>query len=238
VVPTQYGLDAFAYRFAVCHSGYWIRHHRHYVWVVGKRHHHEPVHWIKSGRNVAYVPIHPRDVKGQLPMNAKNGVFEVTKEKNGISVQRVELDPSRQTELLNEPPKEFRTEVPRPLERAEEPRMEAHSVREAYAGKDAAPKMAGVPITLDHKSQTFMMAHQEMRDGHNVTVNAPVGGRDGNLQAHSGNSGGSHGGSSFGGGSHSSSSSGSSGGSHSGGSVSSSSSGSASSGSSSGGSHH
>jgi hypothetical protein len=239
ITITPYGVDPFAYRFAVCHSGYWIRHHRHYVWVVGKRHHHEPVHWVRSGRNVAYVPIHPRDVKGQLPLNAKNGVFEVAKEKNGVSVERVEFDPNRQTELLNEPPKEFRTEYPRPLARAEEPRMEAHSVREAYAGRDVAAKMAAVPITFDHKSEVFMMARQEVHGGHSVTVNAPVGGRSGNLQAHSGSSGSSHGGSLASGGSHGSSSASSGGGFH-GGSVSSSSSGSASSssGSGGGGSHH
>jgi hypothetical protein len=227
------------YNWAVCHSGYWIPRGRHYVWVVGKRHHHEPLRWVKSGRTVAYVPIHPRDIKGQPPINGKEKVFAVNN-KNGFSVEPIKLSPERPIELLKEPPREFRTANLPPLQRAEEPHVIARNFKGTVAGKSVVARAAGVPITFDHKSGNFMMAHQEMHGGRSVSVTAPIGNHSGNLQAHAGSSGGAAGGSHAGGGS-----GGSSGGSHGGSSGSSgstaSSSGSSSGGSSSGGgggSHH
>jgi hypothetical protein len=199
------------YDWAVCHSGYWIPRGKHYVWVVGKRHHHDPVRWVKSGRTVAYVPIHPKDVKGQPSINGKEKVFSVNK--NGISVEPVKFNPGRPIEELKEAPREFRAANLIPLPRAEEPRVEAHAIKDAFAGKGAIAKAAGVPITFDHKSQSFMMAHQEVHGGRSVTVTAPIGSRSGNLQAHAGSSGGSSGGSHAGGSSAGSSGGGSHGGS-------------------------
>ena len=70
------------------HTGTWIERRHRYVWVVGtKRHHHTPVHWVKTGKTTGYVPIHPRDVKGQTPLNLKNGVMKPV-DKNG-GVERV-----------------------------------------------------------------------------------------------------------------------------------------------------
>jgi hypothetical protein len=239
------GLDPYMYRWAVCHSGYWIHRRRHYTWVVGKRHHHPPIHWIKSGRTLAFVPIHPRDTKGQIPVNAKNEVFAVHN-KNGISIERVELPPNQRIEALNEPPREFRAAAFQPLERAGEPRIEAHAVKDVFARNATIAKTAGTPITFDHKSGSFMMPHQVSVGGRNVTVNAPISNRGGDLQGHGGFNGSHSGGSFSGGASHGGSSASSSGGgSHGGGggtvssSSSSSSSGSSSGGSAGGGgSHH
>ena len=67
------------YDWAVCHAGSWIRHKRHYAWVAGgKRHHVDPVRWVKSGRHVGFVPLHPFDVMGRPALNAKHTVFEVS----------------------------------------------------------------------------------------------------------------------------------------------------------------
>jgi hypothetical protein len=234
--------DPYSYDWARCHSGYWIHRGNHYAWVVGKRHHHEPVHWIKSGKTVAYVPIHPKDVKGELPVNAKHEVFAVH-DKNGVTVERMGLGADRPIEQLKEPPREFRTSAPLPLARAEEPRLEAHSLRESPASKGVMAK-AGTPITFDHKTQSFVMARQEMHGSRSVTVVAPISNHGGNLQSHSAGAGGSQGGG-VNGGSHGGSSSASSGGgSHGGGGSSGSSASSGSSGSSGGasggggGSHH
>jgi ferric-dicitrate binding protein FerR (iron transport regulator) len=230
--------DDLPYRWTVCHSGYWIRHRRHYVWVVGKRHHHEPLRWVKSDKIVAYVPIHPKDVKGEKPVNVKSVAFAI-QNKNSLGVEPVKLDTERPLEVLNDPPKEFRAAMPMPLMRAEEPRMVARELKAGPAGKSETLKT--IPITFDHKSQTFMIAHAEMHGSRSVTVNAPIGGRSGSLQAHAGGFSGESGSHApGGGGSHSGGSSGGSGGgSHGGGSSGSTASSGGSSGSSSGGgSHH
>ena len=236
---------------AVCNSGSWIYINNGnggggYVWVVGKPHHHPPVRWIKTGHTVAFVPVHPYDIKDHLPVNRKNGAFAVNP-KGVHPVEHVELNAGRKIELLSEPPQVFRTAFAPPLARAEAPHLMAHEMRDLSVAKNSPAQPAGTPITFDHKSQTFMMPHEVAQGGKSVTVLAPVGNRNGNLQTRAGYYGGgtSHGGSTTGGGSSAGGSRGgvsggggsasSSGGSYSGGgSVSSSSSGTSSSSSSAG----
>ena len=229
------GVDPYSYRWAVCHSGSWIRHKHHYVWVAGKRHHHPSYHWAKAGRTLVYIPIHPRDVKGEFPVNGKERPLPV-RDRIGGPQEPVKFDPNRPITVLKDPPREFRSPGLPALARAEEPRIAGHSIRDA-----AVSKGAGVPISFDHKSQTFTMAQHVMQGGHQVTIIAPISNHGGNLQSHSGGVGGSHGGGSAGGGSHSGGggSSGGGGGSHaSSGGSSSGGSGSSGAASSGGGSHH
>jgi hypothetical protein len=227
------------YDWAVCHAGSWVRHHKHYVWVAGgRRRHVDPVRWVKSGREVAFVPLHPFDVKGQPAINARHQVFVVSP-RNEITVRAQKLETSLPIEYLKEPPREFRTALLRPLAASEAPRMEAHAFSRTHLGAGSAQRSA-TPIRFDVKSQTFLVAREQMRDGKSTTVFAPMSNRYGSLQARgpsysSGThaaAGGSHGGST-GGGSHGAVSSASSG-SHS----SSSSSAGASTASTSSGSHH
>jgi hypothetical protein len=226
-------VDPYSYRWTVCHSGSWIRHKHHYVWVVGKRHHHPSYHWAKAGRTLVYIPIHPRDVKGEFPVNGKERPLPV-RDRTGGPQEPVKFNPGRPITVLKDPPREFRSIDQPQLARAEEPHIAGHSARDAAVGKST-----GLPISFDHRSQTFTMAQHVMQGGRDVTVNAPISNRGGNLQSHSGTAGSAGGGShaggaggSSGGGSHASSGGGSSGASSSG---ASSSSGAASSG---GGSHH
>ena len=243
------------YDWAVCHAGTWIRHRKHYVWVGGcKRHHVTPVRWVKSDRKVAFVPLHPYDVKGQPPINARHEVFEVIG-KGTVVVQPVKFEPNRPIEALKEAPKEFRNEPMRPLAHLDAPRMEAHAFVHMPGNKGTEMAHAGVPIHFDVKSQSFTVARTEMHGGRSTTVLAPMTNHNGSLQArgmsfsssgggHGASGSGFHGGStaSFGGASHSgSTSSGSGGASHGGGTSSassSSSSGSSGGASSGGGSHH
>ncbi len=208
-------VQAEPYNWAVCHAGSWIRHHRHYAWVAGgKRHHICPVRWVKSGRQVAFVPLHPFDVKGQKAINAKHEVFAVTG-KNGISVHPVKFEPNLPIEYLKDPPKEFRNAQMRPLALAEVPHMEAHPFVRAAGGKGVEVAKAGVPIHFDAKSQSFMVARQQIQGGKSTTVFAPMTNHNGSLQARGGSfSGGSsfHGGSSSSGGFHGGSSASASGG--------------------------
>jgi hypothetical protein len=201
------------------------------VWVVGKRHHHEPVRWIRSGRTVAYVPVHPRDLTGKVPINAKNDVFAVSRKDGISSVAAVRLGPERSAELLAAPPREFRTVYLRPLARAEEPRMEARTIKDAMAGKTLVA--GGVPITFDRKTQSFTMPVHIMEGNRMVTVSRAISAHStsGSTGARAGGSGGSRGGGSSNGTHGSSASSG-------GGSHASAASSAGSSGSSSSGSHH
>jgi hypothetical protein len=247
-----------AWSWTVCHTGSWIYRDNRYCWVVGRRHHHEPVHWIRYGNRVAFVPIHPRDVKDHPPVNHKSPVFVVGK---GVHVvEKEDVPTGHAVELLKEPPRGFRTTYSAPLARAEEPRMEANSLKDLQTARSTAVRSTPVPITFDHKTQTFMTTHQEMQGGRMVTVNAPMDNHNGTLQAkpggfvagggggwaHGGGAGSSPhggGGAAGGGGVHGGGtiSSGSSGGAHSGGSAPSSSGGSsggAAPAASSGGNHH
>jgi hypothetical protein len=190
------------YDWAVCHAGSWIpwRSHYggHYVWVVGhKRHHREPIRWVKSGRTVGFVPIHPRDVKGQFPINGKHEVFAV-RNKDGLTIEPVKFDNGRPIEALNLPPKEFRKPYLPPLARAGDPVVQAHHIKDAGIGNHpTVAKTEGIPLRFDHKSQSFVMPHQVMQGNKSVTVMAPLGNRGGTLQARGGSysgGGGSRGG--------------------------------------------
>ncbi|MGP8173020.1 MAG: FecR domain-containing protein [Terracidiphilus sp.] len=201
VIDSTWDLNATPYAWAVCHAGNWIHIHRrhHYVWVAGhKRHHLPPGRWVKSGHQVAFVPLHPYDVKGRPPINRKEEVFAVN-EKNGLSVEWVKLDADRPIESLNLPPKEFRNAYFPPLSRANEPHLEAHQVEDGLGSKGALAKAAGIPLSFDHKSQSFMMARQVTLENRSVTVMAPMTNRSGNLQARGGSFAGGHGGYSGGG---------------------------------------
>jgi hypothetical protein len=234
-----------AYDWAVCHAGSWIHRNHRYVWVANHRRHHlEPVRWVKCGRTVAFVPIHPYDVKGRPPLNRKEEVFTLDR-KNGLSIERGKLDGNHPIELLKAPPRELRAAFVPPLSRAAEPHLATHQIKDGFGSKGNLARTGGIPLSFDHKSQTFMMARQGMQGSRTANTFAPVTNRNGNLQGGSGGYRGSFGGSSgsrgsFGGssGAHSGGGGnfGGSSGSHSGGSSSSSSSSSASSGSTSGGS--
>jgi hypothetical protein len=91
------------------------------------------VRWVKRGREVGYVPIHPRDVAGKLPINLKDGIFKPTKKGDSIRVERVNFKEGKPVELMkmNEAPKEFRKPVLQTLERAEVPHAMAYSASRA-----------------------------------------------------------------------------------------------------------
>jgi hypothetical protein len=175
--------NTYPYNWAICHAGSWIYMRHHYVWVAGRnRHHHPPIHWVKSGHTAGYVPIHPKDVKGQPPINRSHGIFAANN-KNGQPVERVRFDPSRSIVSLNATPREFRKPYIASLSRAEEPRMEVRPMREAFSKSENNMRAASIPISFDHKTQSFMMTRQEMHGNRSVAVTAPVNNYSGNLQA-------------------------------------------------------
>jgi uncharacterized membrane protein YgcG len=193
-------VNPYPYRWAVCHAGTWIPRGRRYAWVVGiKRHHHHPYHWVQTGKTAGYVPIHPRDVAGKPPVNLKNGLLRP--EKDG-GVVRIAYDEGQKVKLLDEAPKAFRNEAAPPLDRAEEPRALAYRLAD-HPGADhagvktgngelALARPAGVPVTFDHKSQSFTIAQTVERGGVTRTVAEPIGGRGSSLQTHAGGGGGGY----------------------------------------------
>ncbi|MDR3726933.1 MAG: FecR domain-containing protein [Terracidiphilus sp.] len=216
--PMEY---ANGYDWAMCHAGSWIipqsqndAQQARYVWVPSfRRHHLAPVHWIKAGHQLAFVPIHPYDVKGHTPVNSKGQVFAVN-DKHGLSVEPVKVDSGRRIELLNAPPKEFRTAFVPQLPRADAPHIEAHLIKDGIGPKSTLAKGGGgIPLSFDHKSQTFGMVGISDRGNSARPTFAPVNNRGGNLQGHPGGfggggysagAGGSHGGGGYSGGSSSS----------------------------------
>jgi uncharacterized membrane protein YgcG len=131
----------------VCHAGSWIFRQNHYVWVVSRRrHHHPPVHWVKEKHTIGYVPIHPRDVTGKPPVNRKHDVYGLSDNK-GKTIELTHLDPNGKIELLKGPPEELSTAPLRPLDPADDPRIETHAVLD---------KQHGVALTFDRKSRSFV----------------------------------------------------------------------------------
>jgi hypothetical protein len=201
VVSTGVGPSAAGWNWGVCHAGSWIQRRHRYCWVAGhKRHHLEPVRWVKSGHKVGFVPIHPYDVKGRPPINRKEEVFAVNN-KNGLSIERVKFETGHPIEELKSPPREFRTTYLPPLSRAGVPHMEAHVMKDGLRGGNLTA-VKGVPLSFNSKLQSFTMAKEVEHGSKTVTVSAPVANHGGTLQAHGGSFAGGHGGFSSGGASH------------------------------------
>jgi hypothetical protein len=188
--PVSYGfgspLDDLNYLWTVCHSGSWIRHEGRYAWVPGKqRHSHCPVHWVKSGHSVGYVPVHPGDRPGKPPVGLKDGIVQPV-DKQGTKVQLVAASGSAPVKLLESPPKGFQRSEFVPLQKADAPRVQAFALRDAGVGAGSH----GSDVTFDHKSQSFMVAQSAMNGGAaNSKMMAPIGGRGSDLQVHAGSGG-------------------------------------------------
>ena len=188
------------YDWAVCHAGSWIRKDHRYAWVAGnKRHHICPVRWLKSGRQVAFAPLHPYDVKGRPAINARHTVFAISG-KNDAVVQSVRFERNLPIEYLKEAPKDYRTSPMAPLAVAEAPRMEAHPFRDVASNKATTGARTAIAIHFDAKSQTFLMARQQMQNGKTTTAFAPISNHSGTLQARAASFSGASGGAARGGG--------------------------------------
>ena len=185
VLPAEAQFHQPPWAWMVCNTGGWIYQNNRYVWVVGRRHHRPCAHWIKEGHTVAFVPINPRDVKNHLPVNRRAPAFAVDP-KNGHLLEHVTLDNAHPVELLREPPREFRREVPMPLARAADPKMEGHQIRDILVSKGSAPRPTGIPITFDHRSQSFMMPNHALESNRISTGFAPITNHTGDLQSHFG----------------------------------------------------
>lgn len=194
----------------VCHAGGWIRWQHHYVWVAGnERHHQPPVRWVKSGRQVGFVPIHPKDTEGKPPINMKDGIIVPLKKPNSILAKRTNVVENKPVVLLSQAPKQYRTTALELLKIAQAPHAEAYSaftltpVRMGETASTFASSRTivgsakgesameiplsmerhGTPLTFDHKSQSFMVSNPVLQNGRSITAEVQVGGRIGSVQA-------------------------------------------------------
>jgi hypothetical protein len=152
---------------------------------------------------VGYVPIHPRDVAGKLPINREHGFFEVSG-RHDHSVAWIKSDPGPGAKPLGEAPKAFRTANVPALARAANPNVEAHHLA------NTAPAR----LAFDHRSQSFSL-DKHAGSLERAAINSRMGtlqARNGSVDAHGNYSTHSSGGSNGGGGSHSGSAGSSSGG--------------------------
>ena len=132
---------------AFCYAGTFIRHHRHFVWVVGKKHKHPPVHWVKVGSKEGIVLRHPNDAKGKPPINMKYGVL-VPQKNFDKPMQVVQSDPARQVVLLNSPPRNFSGNPLKDFPKVSAPEIQANLL--------GTPAESHSPILYDYKSGQFM----------------------------------------------------------------------------------
>jgi FecR protein len=206
---SDYGFD-----WAVCHAGSWVYWNHRYAWVAGEhRHHHCPVHWVKVGGKLGYVPIHPHDGQGKEPGNLKHGIF-VPGDRKGGGMERVASEPGARVKVLAETPKEFRQPQLPTLRAATAPSLEARSLREGAAGSKAiAPTSL---IAFDSRARGFTVTSQVNEGGRSHTEVSHFGGATSGGGGHGFSSGGGGGGgrgfSGGGGGSHASGGGSSSGG--------------------------
>jgi len=149
----RYG-GAPGYAWGVCHSGTWIYRQHRYVWVVGqKKHHHPPVHPIGCHGKICYVPIHPHDVKGQLPLNLKYTVYRPI-DKKGTGFEALTLRPKDKVEELTKPPKEFLDPAPLRLAKVDTPKLEVHDAPVATVAKAATASTAATSTATNEKTAT------------------------------------------------------------------------------------
>jgi len=181
VVSSTMAVGTEPYDWAVCHAGSWIYRGHRYTWVArNRRHHHCPVHWIKAGHTLAYVPIHPDDVLGKPPLNRVHGVFVIRDQKGGAQVEWSRLESGSDVSVLRSTPKEFRTANLMPLTHAAEPVLDAHRMGDRGLGV----KEASIRIAFDHKSQSFLIARQGLDGSRSTAGLQAFNGRMGSIQGH------------------------------------------------------
>jgi hypothetical protein len=169
--------DPYMWSWAVCNTGSWIYQQDRYLWVPGSGsqiNYQPPVQWVKWDGKEGYVPIHPRDVAGQTPVNLQNGMIP-TRNKNSLSTAPIKIDNAGSIKLLNSPPRAYRDGYSISLARSESPRMAGRILGAEGGQKAMLPgNSRSVGISFDHDSRSFMVA-RPVGGNSARTVNEPVG---------------------------------------------------------------
>ena len=214
----------YPYDWAVCHAGFWINRNNRYLWVAGThKHHHCPVHWVKYQGKLGYVPDHPRDRRGELPVNLRHGIY-TRSDGPGNPIERIAYNAKSPPKLIDGTPRQFRNPAPPRLARAEAPEVGVHFMHESHAlggVHGTSFRTTTSSLTFDQHSNRFMLATRVTEGGLTHTFTEPMSNRGGHIASssaggfHSGfssNGGLAHAGSAGGGGFHGSSGAGGGGG--------------------------
>jgi FecR protein len=187
----------------VCYSGGWIPFRGRYRFVAGRTHHH-PVHYMHIGNKNGWVPRNPHDVRGQTPLNLKNGAFAAGKKPEG-PLQFVKWNPSEKVTLLTKTPKEFRLSEEKtarmPVQRPEirghlatrNPVTTARTQPGAKFTPVAIARTGEHTITYNYHARTFERAGSEPVGGHASAKPEVVGHFTANGQFNNGANGSSRG---------------------------------------------
>jgi hypothetical protein len=210
----------YPYDWAVCHAGYWINRNNQYLWVAGTRRHHRcPVHWVKYNGKLGFVPDHPRDRRGGVPVNLRHGIYTLSQKSGHPSIERVAFAGKSPPHALESTPKDFRNpSLPR-LARADSPQLSVHfmheSPRTGSSLRGEPSRAAASSLTFDDHHDRFMLTSRVTEGGRTHTFTAPMSDHGGHIASAS--AGGYHAGFSGGAPSHAGYSGGHSGGGFSGG---------------------
>jgi hypothetical protein len=189
--------SVYPFDWAVCHAGFWINRQHRFLWVVGThRHHRCPVHWVKYQGKLAYVPAHPRDQRGQLPLNLRHGIYALVQkpgQPGRQSIERLALDGKSPPRVLDATPKDFRSPAPPLLARADSPQLGVHFMHEsphsitagAPAHSAASSRSAGSSLVFDQHSNRFLLATRVTEGGRTHTFTAPMSDRGGHIASSS-----------------------------------------------------
>jgi hypothetical protein len=189
--------DPMMWSWTVCHTGSWLFQDNRYLWVPGSQIQYQPpVQWVKWGGKQGYVPIHPRDIAGQTPVNLQNGI--IARGKNSLTASPIRIDNTSSVKLLNSPPRAFRDGYSISLARSDSPHMTGR-ILGAGGPKSLVPSnVRSVPISFDHGSRSFMVATPSgtktiSEPVGSFLVRSGVGGFGGPVGYHPGASAGMHG---------------------------------------------
>lgn len=205
-----------------CYAGFWFSHHGHYARVITPissppatpprtrptrkppKHppkceaiscqpgiHPHPV-WVRAGKEIGFVPRHPKDVPGKPPLNLQSGML-VPRSTTNPSLQLVEFDASAKMHILDRTPKEFHLgEASFHGAAVSAPEIRAHLMPENRrpisvastnysSSSSSATNHVSPTITYDYKHHSFTMPSSTTPGGHATAV--AIGGidRHGNI---------------------------------------------------------
>jgi hypothetical protein len=158
------------YAWAVCHTGTWIYRRHMYVWVIDRRKHHHPhpprdphppIRWIKTRHKDVWVPRHPDDVEGKLPLNWKYVAFHPT-DKKDVAEATVKLEAKDIVGPIAETPKEYSDPPLLALVEVEPPLLYAYETGDRMGGGRLG---GGTDLRFNRESHSFLLVHAVKEGG-------------------------------------------------------------------------